>query len=93
MTAVLQFLLAMVQNPDVLAKAQKEIDTVVGNDRLPNFNDRPNLPYVECVMTESLRWGVPVPLSLPHRLMQDDVINGTVIPKGSLVSQSSTCIN
>jgi cytochrome P450 len=62
MTVVLQFLLAMIQNPDVLAKAQKEIDAVVGNDRLPTFEDRENLPYVDCVFDECLRWGVPVPL-------------------------------
>lgn len=62
MTTVLHFFLAMVQNPDVLAKAQKEIDTVIGNDRLPNLSDRDNLPYVNCVFDECLRWGVPVPL-------------------------------
>ena len=65
MTVVLHFLLAMVQNPSVLTKAQKEIDSVVGNDRLPTFDDRVNLPYVNCVFDECLRWGVPVPLSTP----------------------------
>jgi cytochrome P450 len=85
MTVVLHFFLAMVQNPGVLAKAQKEIDSVVGNDRLPTLDDRANLPYVNCVFDECLRWGVPVPLSLPHRLMEDDVFEGRFIPKGSLV--------
>ena len=68
MTLVLQFFLAMIEHPEVMARAQKEIDLVVGNDRLPNFADRENLPYVEAVFNECLRYGVAVPLctsSLP----------------------------
>jgi hypothetical protein len=33
--------------PEVLEKAQREIDTIVGSDRLPTFEDRPRLPYGE----------------------------------------------
>ncbi|KAF9802749.1 hypothetical protein IEO21_09825 [Rhodonia placenta] len=84
-TTISHFILAMVQHPEVLAKVQQEVDHVVGPGRLPKFADRPSLPYIECVMSEVLRWGVPVPLSLPHRLMEDDVYNGMHIPKGSLV--------
>lgn len=62
MTTIDHFILAMLLRPEVLAKAQKEIDSVVGPGRLPTFGDRPSLPYIECVMSECLRWGVPVPL-------------------------------
>lgn len=68
MTLVLQFFLSMIEHPEVMAKAQKEIDSVVGNDRLPTFADRKNLPYIEAVFNECLRHGVAVPLctsSLP----------------------------
>ncbi|KAI6149296.1 cytochrome P450 [Pisolithus tinctorius] len=58
-SVMLVFLLAMVLHPDVQRKAQEEIDRVVGADRLPDFGDRPNLPYVEAVLLETLRW-VPV---------------------------------
>jgi len=85
LTAMSQFLLGIMENPEALAKAQKEIDSVVGPNRLPTFADRPALPYLECVMSEALRWGVAVPLGLPHRLMEDDVYNGMFIPKGTLV--------
>ncbi|KAG1721270.1 cytochrome P450, partial [Suillus occidentalis] len=47
--------------------------------------DRPQLPYCDAVFTETLRWGVPVPLSLPHRLTQPDTYEGMYIPQGSLV--------
>ena len=39
------FFLAIIQHPEVLAKAQREIDAVVGSDRLPTFEDRDSLPY------------------------------------------------
>jgi len=64
MTVVLQFFLAMIEHPEVMAKAQKEIDSVVGNDRLPTFADRENLPYVEALFNECLRYGVAVPLCM-----------------------------
>ncbi len=54
------------QHPDVAIKAQKEIENVVGSDRLPTFADRPALPYIDAVMSEVLRWGTPVPLGLAH---------------------------
>jgi len=52
----------MISHPDVVAKAQKEIDMIIGNERLPNFSDRTSLPYIENIMSECLRWAAPVPL-------------------------------
>jgi hypothetical protein len=48
-------LLNLVKHPEVMKKAQEEIDKVVGHDRLPDFSDRERLPYVECVVWEALR--------------------------------------
>jgi len=61
--ALENFIVAMVKHPEVLRKAQEEIDSVVGHSRLPMFRDRPSLPYVEAMFTETLRWGCPIPLS------------------------------
>ena len=46
----------MVHHPDIAKKAQEEIDRVVGSNRLPNFEDRDNLPYVEGVLRETYRY-------------------------------------
>jgi cytochrome P450 len=54
----------MVIYPEVQAKAQEDIDRVVGKDRLPDFDDRPELPYVEAILRETLRWHPVIPLSL-----------------------------
>lgn len=43
--------------PEVQQKGQKEIDRVIGPDRLPTFDDFDSLPYVGCVTQEVLRCG------------------------------------
>ena len=42
--------------PDVARKAQAELDSVVGTDRLPRFSDRESLPYINALVLEVLRW-------------------------------------
>ncbi|EIN11184.1 cytochrome P450 [Punctularia strigosozonata HHB-11173 SS5] len=81
--AIKQFILALTINPDICRRAGEELDAVVGRGRLPTLADRDRLPYIEAVYREVLRWGTPIPLSVPHRLIQDDVYEGKVIPKGS----------
>ncbi|KAH9067874.1 cytochrome P450 [Lactarius vividus] len=79
--------LALLKHPECLKRAQAELDSVLGPGpvRFPTFEDRPRLPYLDALFSETLRWGVPVPLGLPHRVMQDDVYDGRLIPRGSLV--------
>ncbi|KAJ7761230.1 cytochrome P450 [Mycena maculata] len=76
------FILAMILHPECQAKAQREIDSVVGDQRLPDFGDRQELPFVECILQETLRW---VQYCVPHRAMEDDIYRGMLIPKGTLV--------
>ncbi|KAL0571246.1 hypothetical protein V5O48_010716 [Marasmius crinis-equi] len=82
---LVSFILAMVLHPDVLHKAQEEMDRVIGQDTLPSMDDRESLPYFECVLKEVLRWNPPVPLGLPHRVMEHDAYRGYHIPQGSTV--------
>lgn len=42
--------------PTFIAKAQAELDSVVGSDRLPTFEDQEDLAYVRAVVSETLRW-------------------------------------
>jgi len=84
-SAIYSFFLALTMHPEVVRKAQAEIDAVVGKDRLPTFMDRPHLPYINALTMEVFRWNSVVPTSVPHRVMQDDIHEGYLIPKGSLV--------
>ena len=52
----------MVLYPEVQKKAQEEIDAVMGPNRLPDFQDRPSLPYINAIVKESMRWHLVLPL-------------------------------
>ncbi len=52
----------MLLYPEVQAKAQAEIDTVIGNDRLPRFDDRERLPHVNALVLEVIRWHTVAPI-------------------------------
>jgi cytochrome P450 len=54
--SVVSFFLAMAVYPDVQKKAQAELDRVVGFDRLPEFSDEQELPYICGVVNECFRW-------------------------------------
>lgn len=81
------FLLAMVLYPEVQARAQAEIDSVIGEaiGRLPDWDDRASMPYINAVIQETLRWFPVVPLGIPHATVNDDVYEGLYIPKGATV--------
>ena len=52
---ILMFILTMTLNPEVMKRAQVEIDTVVGRNRMPSFEDYEQLPYVVAVCREAIR--------------------------------------
>jgi len=82
---VMTFILAMVLNPDVLARAQEELDRKVGKDTLPTFADMDNLPYIQAIVQECLRWEVLLPLGAAHIASQDDTYKGYLIPAGTVI--------
>ena len=75
----------MTLHPDIQARAQAEIDGVLGTayHRLPTFSDKDKLPYVNAIVLEILRWHPAVPLGLAHSLTQDDTYDGFFFPKGT----------
>ncbi|KAF8444934.1 cytochrome P450 [Boletus edulis BED1] len=76
------FFLAMTLYPEVFRKAQVEIDAVVGYERLPTIGDRDELPYVNAICKELLRWNAVSPLAM-HVTIQDEIYDGYFIPKGT----------
>lgn len=52
----------MIHCPDVMHKAQRDIDEVVGRERPPTFGDMPRLPYIRTIAKETLRWRSIAPL-------------------------------
>lgn len=74
----------MACNLDSQEKARQEIYRVVGTGRLPEYGDRPALPYVDALYREVMRWYPVSPLGVPHATTQDDIYEGYFIPKGDL---------
>ncbi|KJA17541.1 hypothetical protein HYPSUDRAFT_206134 [Hypholoma sublateritium FD-334 SS-4] len=87
------FILAMLLHPTVQKRIQAEIDDAVGPGRLPTMADSPALPYLNAVVRELMRWEPVSPIALPHRLTQDDVYNGYLIPQGTVVIANSWAIS
>ena len=90
-SALSSFLLALLLYPDVQRRAQVEIDHVIGRSRLPEFSDRPKLPYVDAVCKELLRWRLVLPLGVAHATTEDSVYKGYFIPKGTTVLSNTWC--
>lgn len=81
----MSFVIAMLQYPEIQARAQKEIDSVTRGERLPEISDRDSMPYMQRIVKEVLRWQPVLPLGFPHALSKDDEYRGHFIPKGSIV--------
>ncbi|TCD69377.1 hypothetical protein EIP91_007933 [Steccherinum ochraceum] len=56
-----------------------------GQDRLPEFDDLEEMPYVSAVIKEVVRWMPVLPFSIPHVSIADDSFDGFHIPKGTMV--------
>jgi cytochrome P450 len=83
--ALLTFLYLMMEYPEWQDKLQKQVDDVVGPNRLPGFGDIPNLPIVRAIVKEGVRYRtIKAELGLPHRLERDDIYEGYFFPKGTV---------
>jgi cytochrome P450 len=82
------FILAMVQYPQWQTAIQEELDRVVGPDRLPAFEDSPNLPLLRAAIRETLRWRPTVPTGGIRQVEEDNFYDGYLIPKGATVHTS-----
>ncbi|CAE6484738.1 unnamed protein product [Rhizoctonia solani] len=84
--AMMWFIVAMAMYPEVQERAQREIDAIVGTNRLPTVGDRAGLPYIERLMTEVVRWHPSAPLGVPHVCTEENEYEGYRIPKGAIMA-------
>ncbi|KAG8896327.1 hypothetical protein FRC01_011875, partial [Tulasnella sp. 417] len=71
--------------PAAQEKVHAELDKIVGQDRLPSFDDQQAMPYLHAALLEAMRWHPLVTIGVPHTSLQDDVYEGYFIPKGTAV--------
>ncbi|KAL1734779.1 cytochrome P450 [Schizophyllum commune] len=71
--------------PEVQALLQQEIDSVVGEGRLPEAQDAEHLPYLNAIIQETHRFHTVTPLAIPHRATKDPHYKGYLIPEGATI--------
>ncbi|PRQ55672.1 putative phenylalanine N-monooxygenase [Rosa chinensis] len=75
----------MLNQPEMLTKAQEELNRIVGIDKHVQESHIPHLPYIRACARESLRLHPVAPFNLPHVSTDDAIVAGYFIPKGSSV--------
>jgi cytochrome P450 len=84
-TTINNWMLAMTLYPEEMKKAQEEVDRVVGADRLPDWDDEKDLPFIRAMIKETLRWRPVNKYGMYHSSTEDDWYEGYFIPKDSVV--------
>ncbi|XP_009794425.1 geraniol 8-hydroxylase-like [Nicotiana tabacum] len=85
-TSTLEWAMAeMLRQPEIMRKAQVELGEVIGKGKIVEEADVSQLPYLQCIIKETLRMHPPFPLLVPRKVEQDVELCDYIIPKGSQV--------
>ncbi|PWA99279.1 cytochrome P450 [Artemisia annua] len=83
----------LLNHPGVLEKARAQIDEYIGHERLVEETDLPNLPYIQCIINETLRLFPAAPLLVPREPSQDCTIGGFHVSRGTMVIVNAWAIH
>lgn len=76
----------LLNNPQALAKAQREIDIQIGQSRLIEESDLANnLPYLHGIVNETLRMYPADPLLVPHESSEECTLGGYNVQRGTML--------
>lgn len=76
----------LLNHKQALKKAQSEIDNHIGNEkRLLQESDLSHLPYLRCIINETLRMYPAGPNLVPHESSEDSTVGGYHIPRGTML--------
>lgn len=73
----------LINNPLILKRAQQELESHVGRERKVEESDMNNLVYLQAIIKETMRLYPAVPLSVPHESVEDCLVGGYTVPKGT----------
>ncbi|KAG7034317.1 Cytochrome P450 81E8, partial [Cucurbita argyrosperma subsp. argyrosperma] len=83
----------LLNNPEVLKKARDEIDTQIGQERLVEEPDVSKLPYLQGIISETLRLTPAAPMLLPHYAANDCTIHGYDVPRDTMLLVNAWAIH
>uniref|UniRef100_A0A2N9EUF5 Cytochrome P450 n=1 Tax=Fagus sylvatica TaxID=28930 RepID=A0A2N9EUF5_FAGSY len=84
-TAIDWILTELIKHPRIMKKVQKELENMVGLERMVQESDLDSLEYLDIVVKETMRLHPVAPLLIPHEAMEDCTINGYHIPRKSRI--------
>jgi cytochrome P450 len=89
-----QMMAAAILDKRWVITAREELDRICGKnaERLPTFDDRPQMRYLSAVTKEAFRWRPFAEIGVPHMLTQDDEYEGYKFPAGTLFTWNSMAI-
>ena len=73
----------LMRHPRIMKKVQKELENVVGLERMVDESDLDSLEYLDMVVKETMRLHPALPLMVPHESLEDCTINDYHIPRKS----------
>ena len=93
-SATLEWAMTLLLNhPEALKKAKAELDNQVGTNRLIEESDLPKLPYIQSIISETLRLFPPAPLLVPHVSSDYCQIGGFDIPANTMIIVNAWAIH
>ncbi|VVA17237.1 PREDICTED: cytochrome P450 [Prunus dulcis] len=75
----------LLNNPHVLKKVKAELDAQLGQENLVDEPDLSKLPYLQSIISETLRLCPAAPLLVPHLSSEDCIIGGFDVPRDTMV--------
>ncbi|CAH8273082.1 unnamed protein product [Arabidopsis lyrata] len=85
-TNTIEFAMAqLIRNPELMKRAQQELDEVVGKDNIVEESHITRLPFLSAIMKETLRLYPTTPLLVPHRPSETALVGGYTIPKNTKI--------
>ncbi|XP_015963885.1 cytochrome P450 81E8-like [Arachis duranensis] len=83
----------LLNHPEIIKKARKEIDREIGQDRLIDEPDVSKLNYLQNIVNETLRLNPAAPLLVPHLSSEDFTLEGYKVPKDTMVLVNAWAIH
>ncbi|KAJ1266029.1 hypothetical protein BS78_08G119700 [Paspalum vaginatum] len=83
----------LLTHPEALRKARAEIDANVGTARMVEESDITNLPYLQCVVKETLRLCPIGPIIPAHEAMEDCTVGGFHVRRGTMILVNAWAIH
>ena len=75
----------LIKQPNLIKKANEELDTVVGQERWVEERDIQNLPYIDSIVKETMRKHPVAVLLAPHLAIEDCHVSGYDVSQGTVV--------